>query len=196
MPKLNTFELCRRHLFDDQIDIDHLAHEQQSRLLRIRSGYTLWNSNPNKRPKEIYDHIRAFSNVGKDQAYDDVRIIEQLLGEINKQTKDWHRYKFNYMVLEAFEIAKLKQDPDAMQKASNTYAKYNQLDKEDPLKVPWDKIIPQLFEPTEDPSVLGIKPIENIKEKIAAMKKKYMDDIEDVTYESIDIEQLQKYDQQ
>ena len=44
--------------------------------------------------------------------------------------------------------------------------------------------------------MLGIKPIPNIKQKIAELKKKYAADIEDVTYESIDIEQLERYDRQ
>jgi len=116
-----------------------------------------------------------------------------LLGSINRQSKDWHRFKFNNQIQKAYDRADLKDDPDSMVKAMATYAKFNQLDKEDVERIPWDEIIPQLFEPTEDPTVLGIKPIPNIREKIASMKKKYMNDIEDVTYDEIDIAQLEKY---
>ena len=97
------------------------------------------------------------------------------------------------MVNKAYEIAELKQDPDAMQKAANTYAKFNQLDKEEVTTVPWEDIIPQLFEPSEDPTLLGIKPIKNIRERIDYLKNKFNQDIQDVTYEDIDIQQLEKY---
>lgn len=192
MAKKTSLELCQKHLFDDENKLAYLTEQQQNTIKRIRSAYNLWNNNPSKRAKEIVDHLKNLG-IENHRAYEEVRIIQELLGDINKPSKDWHRYKFNAMVLKAYEIAEIKQDADAMQKAANTYAKFNQLDKEDPLKVPWDQIIPQLFEPTEDPTVLGIKPIQNIREKIAAMNKKYNSDIEDVTYESIDIEQLEKY---
>ncbi len=193
MAKQQTFEMCRIHLYDDETKLLHLATEQRNRLKRIRSAYTLWNDYPNKKPREIIDHLIHFFEVEKSQAYEDVRIIQELLGEINKASKDWHRFKFNNMVHKAFEIAELKQDADAMQKAANTYAKFNQLDKEEVTAVPWEDIIPQLFEPSEDPTLLGIKPIKNIRERIDYLKNKFNQDIQDVTYEDIDIQQLEKY---
>lgn len=123
----------------------------------------------------------------------DVAIVQVLLGQINKASKDWHLHKFNAMVLKAYDIAELKQDADAMQKAANTYAKYNQLDKEESVSLQYEEINVQTFEPSEDPTLLGIKPIKNIRERIDYFKKKYEQDITDITYEEIDIQQLEKY---
>ena len=196
MAKKETYDICVKHLYDDADKLAHLSTQYQERIKRIRSGYTLWNDYPNKKPKEIIDHILSSFKVEKSQAYEDIRIIQELLGEINKASRDWHRFKFNTMVNRAYEIAELKQDPDAMQKAANTYAKYNQLDKEELAALPWEDIVPQTFIPSDDPTILGIKPIPNIRQKMAEMTKKYSSDIQDVTYEQIDIDQLEKYENQ
>jgi len=193
MSKKQTYDICVQHLYDDADKLVHLSPQIRDRLLRIRSGYTLMNEYPSKADREIILHIMSLGQVERSAAYEDLRIIKDLLGSINKQSKDWHRFKFNHQIQKAYDRADLLNDADSMVKAMNVYGKYNQLDKEDAERIPWDEIIPQLFEPTEDPSVLGIKPIPNIRQKIADMKKKYMDQIEDVTYDEIDVEQLEKY---
>jgi len=151
------------------------------------------NEFPSKKDREIIQHLQNQFGIERSAAYEDLRLIKDLLGSINRQSKDWHRFKFNNMIQKAYEMAELKNDPDSMVKASNTYGKYNQLDKEDAERIPWEEIIPQLYEPTDDPTVLGIKRVPNIREKIAAMKNKYMGDIEDVTYEEMDLRELEKY---
>jgi len=194
MSKKQTYDICVQHLYDDADKLTHLAPQVRDRLLRIRSAYTLMNEYPSKADREIIQHIMSISGVERSAAYEDLRIIKDLLGSINRQSKDWHRFKFNNQIQKAYDRADLKNNPDSMVKAMNVYAKYNQLDKEDAERVPWEEIVIQTYEPTDDPSVLGIKPVPNIREKIAAMKKKYIDDIEDVTYEDIDIRELEKYD--
>ncbi|MDD3195325.1 MAG: hypothetical protein PHU68_05950 [Paludibacter sp.] len=135
--------------------------------------------------------------IQKSVAYDDIRLIQELLGSINRSSKDWHLYQFNLRINRAFEIAESKNDHDGITKAMAVYAKYNKLDKDDPTEFPWDEIRPQSFEITSDPSVIGIKPIPNLKDKIAQMFRKYQEDlqsIEDVTYEDIDIEPVESYE--
>lgn len=194
MSKKQTYDICVQHLYDDVDKLIHLAPQVRDRLLRIRSAYTLMQEYPSKSDREIIQHIMTNSGVERSAAYEDLRIIKDLLGSINRQSKDWHRFKFNNQIQKAYNMAELKNDPDSMVKAMNVYAKYNQLDKEDAERIPYEEIVVQTYEPTDDPSVIGIKAVPNIREKIAAMKKKYMDDIQDVTYEEIDIRELEKYD--
>lgn len=193
MSKKQTYDICVKHLYDDVDKLKHLGPQVIARLLRIRSAYTLMNEFPSKPDREIILHIMNEGEVEKSAAYEDLRIIKDLLGSINKQSKDWHRFKFNDQIQKAYDLAEIQKNPDAMQKAMATYAKYNQLDIEDTERMPWEDIIPQMFEPTEDPTVLGIKPIPNFREKQAALKKKYEEQIEDVTYEEIDLKSLEKY---
>lgn len=196
MSKKQTYEVCVQHLFDDKSRLNHLAPQMLDRLMRIRSAYTIMVEYPSKPDREIIAHLMSFSGVEKSQAYEDLRIIRDLMGSINKQSKDWHRFRFNQRIERAYDLAEQKNDPDAMVNAMKTYGKYNQLDREDPERIPWDQIIPQSFEPTDDPSVIGIKPIDNFKQKQAAMMKKYMEQMaEDVTYSDYELKVLEQYDQ-
>jgi hypothetical protein len=108
---------------------------------------------------------------------------------MNKSSKAFHRFRFNAMIQNAYDLAERKQNPKAMASAAGLYAKYNQLDKEDAFKIPWDEIIPQRFEPTSDPTVLGIKPIPNIQEKIKSLKERFFNDIEDISFENADFDE-------
>lgn len=193
MSKMDNLALCTNYLFADKDRLEKLQPQQQEMLHRVRTTYNYWNSYPNKTQKEIIAFSIKNLNLDDTTAWRDVQIIKEMLGNFNKSSKDWHRFKFNAMVMKAYEIAEIKQDPDAMQKAANTYAKYNQLDKEDTQSIPWDEIVPQLFVPTEDPSIIGIKPIPNVKERIKEMLQKYGSDIQDVSYDEIDVKQLQQY---
>ncbi|SHE57295.1 hypothetical protein [Dysgonomonas macrotermitis] len=189
MRKEKTIDICHRHLFDDVDTLKKIGIPPQiiERIKRIRSIYTIWNDYPTKKDKEMRDKLTSMFNISMSEAYEDIRIIKQLLGDFNNATKAFHRFRANAMFLEAFELARIKKNPIAEVMAGDKYAKYNQLDKEDSLEFPWEDIMPQNYEPTSDPTVIGIKPIANIQEKIAAMKQKYMTDIEDVDYEDIGI---------
>jgi hypothetical protein len=188
--KPNTLELCRLHLFDDKPELEKQAISPQliDRIIRMRAAYTLWLEHPRKKDAEIRDFLMNFS-INKTAAYDDIRILKLLLGDFTETSKNFHRFKFNAMVMNAYEVAERRKDARSMVAASAQYAKYNQLDKEDALKTPWDEIIPQRFEPTSDPSVIGIKPVDNIQEKIRALKEKYGKDIEDIEYEDVDFDE-------
>jgi hypothetical protein len=96
------------------------------------------------------------------------------------------------MILETYQMAKKRKDTKTMEKAASSYAKFNRIDLEDEQAVPYDLIVVQPFTATDDPSVLGIKPIPNIQEKIQKMIAKYRAetiDIEDVEYEEADLEE-------
>lgn len=192
MGKPQTLELCRVHLFDDvdKMRENKLSQQAIDRISRLRAAFTLWNSYPLKKDAEIRDYIMRFSGVNKTAAYEDIQILKILLGDFAEAPKAYRRFQFNAMVEETYEMAKRRKDPKAMAAISATHGKYNQLDKEDAEKIPWDEIVVQPFEPTSDPTVIGIKPIANIREKIAAMKKKYMSDIaEDIDYEDVDFDE-------
>ena len=95
------------------------------------------------------------------------------------------------MIVETYQMAKKRKDTKTMERAASSYAKYNRIDVEDETAVPYDVIVVLPFTATNDPSVLGIKPIPNIQEKIQAMLKKYRAesmDIEDVEFEEADLE--------
>jgi hypothetical protein len=190
MSKNNTLEICRLHLFDNKEDLvkQSIPGMLVERIIRMRSAYTLWLEHPRKKDAEIRDHLLSFG-VNKSQAYEDIQILKLLLGDMSETSKAFHRFKFNSMIINAYDLAERKKDARSMAAAAAQYAKYNQLDREDALKVPWDEIIPQRFEPSSDPEVIGIKPVANIQDRIRAMKEKYLKDIEDIEYEDADFDE-------
>ena len=84
------------------------------------------------------------------------------------------RYLVNETLKEAIETAK-KGGPKRLKElimAADKLGKYNRLDKEDALEIPWDEILPIPIEPTTDPTVLKVKPLENKEAEIERLYKK------------------------
>ena len=189
MPVPATIDMCSRYLFADvnEMTTDGVPEVIQQRLLRLRDMYNFWLQFPRKKDLEIVSELELRYKVNKSTAYEDIRIIKRLLGDLAKTTKDYHRYKFCQMIDETFDMAKRTKDARAMGAAANYYGKYTQLDKEDILDKGYDKIVVQPFEPTDDPSVLGIKAIPNVREKIKSKIQQYWsEDIEDVEFEEVE----------
>lgn len=184
-----SIEIAKRHLFDsvDQMNEAGLAAPMQERLLRLRDVYTYWLQQPLTPDRDIAKRIMRSYGVQRTQAYQDIRIIKIILGEVHKSSKEYHRYKFIAMIEESYNLAKEQNDARSMVAAADKYAKYTQLDKEDLIDRGFDKIIPQPFKPTDDPSVAGFKPVPNIRERIQEKIQSYWnEEVEDVDFEPVD----------
>ena len=160
------------------------------RVLRLRAMYNWFISNPESKDKEFVDECLSRYGVSKTLAYDDLRIIKSVLPNITQASRDYHRWKYNEMILETYQMAKKRKDTKTMERAATSYAKFNNVNVEDEQSVPYDLIVVQPFTATQDPSVLGIKPIPNIEKKISDLIAKYRAesmDIDDIEYEEPDI---------
>ena len=161
------------------------------RVLRLRAMYNWFISNPESKDKEFVDECLSRYGVSKTLAYDDLRIIKSVLPHITEASRDYHRWKYNEMILETYQMAKKRKDTKTMERAATSYAKFNNVNVEDEQSVPYDMIVIQPFTATDDPSVLGIKPIPNIDKKIADLISKYRAesiDIDDIEFEEPDID--------
>lgn len=189
MPLPATYDIAREHLFSsvDEMTAAHVPQLIQERLIRLRDMYNFWLQYPSLKDQDIVLELKKRYNLGKSAAYEDIRIIKYLLGDLNRATKDYHRFRFSQMISEAFDMGRRTKDARAMASAANFYGKYTQLDKDDERDLGYDKIVVQPFEPSNDPSILGIKPIPNIRQRIDQKIKQYMnEDIEDVTFEEVE----------
>lgn len=166
------------------------------RVLRLRVMYNWFISNPESKDKEFVDECLYRYGVSKTLAYDDLRVIKSVLPHITQASRDYHRWKYNEMILETYQMAKKRKDTKTMERAATSYAKFNNVNVEDEQSVPYDLIVVQPFTATQDPSVLGIKPIPNIEQKISALIEKYRKesmDIDDIEYEEPDIIDWQNF---
>ena len=160
------------------------------RVLRLRELYNWVISNPDCKDKEFVDVAIGRFGISKTLAYDDLKIIKSVLPNITQASRDYHRWKYNEMILETYQMAKKRKDTKTMERAATSYAKFNNVNVEDEQSVPYDMIVVQPFTATSDPSVLGIKPIPNCEKVIADMIAKYRAesmDIDDIEYEDADI---------
>ena len=174
---------------EDELRKQHPAASVE-RVLRLRELYNWVISNPDCKDKEFVDVAIGRFGISKTLAYDDLKIIKSVLPNITQASRDYHRWKYNEMILETYQMAKKRKDTKTMERAATSYAKFNNVNVEDEQSVPYDMIVVQPFTATSDPSVLGIKPIPNIEKVISDMIAKYRAeslDIDDIEYEEADI---------
>ena len=181
MARPATLEICRSYLF---ADIDQVPETWKERILRIRTGFTWWFEFPTKTEKDVRDLLMNEFSIVKSTAYDDISIIKILLGDIKNPAKEWIRYQVNAMLDAAYKLAEKQKDAKGMAIAADKKGKYNLLDKQEADPLPFDQIVPQPFEPTEDPTCLGIAKDPDIREKKKKLLEKYINEIQimDVPY--------------
>lgn len=188
----NINEIARTDLFTNEGELrSRYPDVLVDRVLRVRDMYLWSTANPEAKDRQFIETAVGRYGISRVTAYADLAVVKTLLPTIGTSTRDYHRWRYNEMIIETYQMAKKRKDTKTMERAASSYAKYNRIDVEDETAVPYDVIVVQPFTATSDPSVLGIKPIPNIQDKIQAMLKKYRAesmDIEDVEYEEADLE--------
>lgn len=146
------------------------------RIIRLRDIYNYILRNPLKRERQYVEYIVHNSeNLGNGKkitlrmAYDDLEVIHAIIGNLQNCTKEWHRWRFNNMIMEGYKLAVDKQDPAAIARLASAYGKYNKLDKDDEKDARYTDIPHIRF--TFDVSTLGFKPIPNVNEFIDKLIK-------------------------
>lgn len=190
---VNPLDVCRLDLFtaEDELRQKYTEHIVL-RVLRLREEYNWFLSNPDAKDRQFVEAAVFRHGINKTQAYNDLGIIKALLPHLGQASRDFHRYRFNEMILETYQMAKSRKDSKTMEKAASSYAKFNRVDLEDEQAVPYDLIVVQPFTATDDPTVLGIKPIPRLQERIKELLHKYQAeniDIEDIEFEEADLEE-------
>ena len=192
MPFPAIHEIVQTDFFTPEESLrQQLPAASVERVLRLRALYNWVISNPDCKDKEFVDEAIYRYSISKTLAYDDLKIIKSVLPNITQASRDYHRWKYNEMILETYQMAKKRKDTKTMERAATSYAKFNNVNVEDEQSVPYDMIVVQPFTATSDPSVLGIKPIPNIEKVISDMIEKYRAeslDIDDIEYEDADIQ--------
>ena len=193
MAQHNTLEVCRVDLFTAKEELEErYPLVIVAAVLRIREEYNWFLSNPDAKDRQFVEATVSRHGISRMQAYNDLAVVKALLPHLAEASRDFHRYRFNEMILETYQMAKKRKDTKTMEKAASSYAKHNRVNLEDEQTSPYDLIIVQPFAATGDPSVLGIKPIPHIRKQIIKLTKRYSEDnldMEDIKYEEADLEE-------
>jgi hypothetical protein len=172
-------------LNDDELREQNVAAAIRERLKRIRGVYAYWLQFPTKTSKEIVDYNMKMFGVGRAQAYDDLHLTQVLLGNLQQTSKEFMRWKINQDLEHDLQLARNINDMRAVASIEKNRILNNRTDKDDEPELEYDKIVPQTFEPTDDPSVIGIKKVPGLRDRIRRLEKKYGRNIEDAEYEEI-----------
>lgn len=145
------------------------------RVIRLRDIYNYMLRNPLKKDREYIDYIQANYKEGekplsKRKAYEDIEILHAIVGSLQQCSKEWHRWRFNNMIMEGYAIAVRNEDAMAIARLAQQYGKYNQLDKDE-----LDRNFGQMphIQFTFDVESMGFKRIPNVRQVIIELTAKY-----------------------
>lgn len=154
-----------------------LGEQIINRIVRLRDIYNFMLRNPLKKDREYIDYIQANyadetgKPLSKRKAYEDIEILHAVIGNLQMCTKEWHRWRFNNMIMEGYAIAVRKEDAKAIARLSGEYAKYNRLDQDDELDRGYGDIPHIQF--TFNVVDIGFKPIPDVRRVINELYAKY-----------------------
>ncbi|HAQ19584.1 MAG TPA: hypothetical protein DCR40_10190 [Prolixibacteraceae bacterium] len=185
-------EKCNKYLFDDQSELPvHFDADEQNMIIRLRDAYVHWLAHPEKNDSEMINYITETYDVSQSTAYRDLPRVKILIGNVKSVSREFHRHTANHMIREGYKMAvdaesllEVKQ-AEAMIRAGQALVKVNKLDKDESEALPWEDIVPLDLEPSTDVSVIGRKPIANLKEIQAKLRKKYGVQVEEVSYTEV-----------
>lgn len=189
MPLPSIADAAQQYLFTDRDKMirSGVPEATINHIIRIRDVYSYWLQFPQKKDREIVGELMRRGNIQRSAAYEDLRLIKQLLGDLNKVSKDYARYRFLQMVERAYEVAQNSGDARSMVAAADKLGKYMGLAEADEVDKGYDKIPVQIFAVTDNPEVIGLKRLPNARDQIKAMKQKYWnEEIVDVEAEEVD----------
>ena len=173
MARMERYDLFTRAILDDSVPLTDLQREE---LTRIKDAYAYWLDKPMLAERDIRDYLVARYKMSKTQAYEDLTFVKLLLGNVTLAAKNWWRYKVNAILdaatraAESGDTAKAK----ALQKIAESYIKNNRCDADDGERLPWEEIKPKDWSFSVDPAVAGVKVDPKLRERAAALKKKYL----------------------
>ena len=194
---LSPLDACKVDLFASETELrEKYPVALAERVMRLREMYNYWLANPSMKDRQLRDAIMSRYNVSQSTAYSDISIIHQLVPLLSQKSRDFHRARANEMFLETYAMAKARKDTKTMERTAASYAKYNRVDLEDEMTMPYDEIVIQPFCATIDVRVLGIEPIPDSYNYIAKLTKELSQDfrdIDDVEFEEVDLEEKQLF---
>lgn len=189
MPLPAIIDIAHEYLFadSDKMVAAGLPAATIRHIVRLRDIYSYWLSFPSKRDRDIVGELRSRYGIGDTVAREDLRLIKNLLGEFQKVSKDYMRYRVTMMLNRAYEKADAANNTRDMVAAAKALKEVHQLDKDDPRADILDKVMPIALNFTDDPTVIGIQRMPDFRNRIKEVKNKYwLEQTEDVEFEEID----------
>lgn len=179
MPRQDTYELITNALFSIE-KRKELSPGDIQIIERLRDVYTFWLEKPTLTDTDIRDYIMVNYGMTKGHAYNDIALLKTVLGNVPVASKEFFRFKANYILDQAHAAAMAGNDykAKALTKIAEAIAYNNRTNEDDGEKLPYEEIVPKDVSFTLDPSAAGVKPVPGLMEKARKLLKKYEEEIE------------------
>ena len=166
---------------DEQLLDEHVGNHILERLHRLRGLYAYWLQFPDKFERDIMQQDMALFQVGRAQAYDDVRLVQIILGNMQQASRNFMRWKINQDLEQDLKAARRAGEHRAVAAIEKVRVLNNRTDKEDEPDTNYDRI--PLFGVvfTSNPAALKIPGYDNeasLRKDIVSMNKRYNREIE------------------
>ena len=166
---------------DEELRDQHVSPAVIDRLHRLRGLYAYWLQFPDKFERDILQQDISLFGVGRAQAYDDVRLVQILLGNMQQATRNFMRWKINQDLEADLRAARRQGDYRSVASLEKVRVMNNRTDKEDEPETNYDRI--PLFGVvfTSNPAALKIPGYDNeasLRKDIEMMNKRYSREIE------------------
>lgn len=167
----DTVERIKQCLFinSDSLPVD-LSQTEKDCKQRIEMAFAYCLEHPQNTDSDLVSYLKKKFNIEKSQAYYDINIAKQLLGNIKNAGKEWYRHVIVQSCLEAFKIAKVQKNPIAMAMAMDKIGKFTNCDVEDLEALPYERVFIPEWEPTADAKVLKLntknKDMDQVRKKL------------------------------
>lgn len=188
MKPVNIDEYAKRLPLDiKELREEHLPQAFIDRLLRLRGLYSYWLQFPSKQTADLVQYDEEMFKACKTQAYEDIQLVKALIGDLQQSNKDFWRWRVNTMIMEDHKAARRAGDWRAAASMQKNLILNNKTDKEDPIDLQLEQIIPQRFELTDDISIVIPDAKKTSRKKIEEMLRKYgVARAEDADFEALE----------
>lgn len=180
-------------LNDDALREKHVQPSVIERLHRLRGLYAYWLQFPDKFDRDIMQQDMALFGVGRAQAYDDLHLVQIILGNMQAATRNFMRWKINQDLEQDLKAARRAGDHRAVASIEKVRVLNNRTDKEDEPDANYDRTPLFGVVMTSNPKVLKIEGYDNeaaLRKDIEKYNRKFSREIERESefaeYEEID----------
>lgn len=143
------------------------------RLMRVKSVYDYWRRRPTLRTADIVTFSQQMFGLQRSQAYEDIRLVKLLLGDIEASTKEFWRWRINSITMDSITDARRARDFKTVASLLKILVDNNKTDKDDPLELSFDRIVPQQFDMSDDISIVNPGRKTTSRAKIMELLRKY-----------------------
>lgn len=193
MPRRNSMDLIKSHLFSDDDDFKKLSKSDQQLLIQIRDCYTVWINNPTYTNVQMRDYLMHSYKIDQQKAYSIISKTTMVLGSVEIASKNWIKFVIKDILQKAFLLAEKDQlkKAEIYIKIAQTWAKaFNTASDDGEVLNAKEKLHIDNVIISSNPSDIGIVLYGKERKDIQKMMKKYDIPADIIDVEPIDIEEV------